>query len=400
MVTSNRGDLMPCIKCKKDLQPDFIWCPYCGKKQIAQRQKGKTHGNGIGTVFKRDGDKTWTAEYTAGWSQDDNGKLKRTRRAKRGFKTAKEAQAFLNNLRMTPEEVKETTAAAKTVAQMYDSYYNTAMQKLSKTKQDAYRIAYTKRIQPAIGDKPIILVDRDMLDKIIKPLTYYPAKDVRDLMSLLFQRAMGDGIMQVNPTKFVTMPDLNSEEIVPWLPSEIELLWEEWGANNRIAGCCLLMIYSGMMPGELFRLKKDMITWEENKIVGCGMKTKKRKELPIVFPDFISPVLHDLCETTVSREGYVVGMNRDYFYRDFKDMKKKLGIREEVTPYSSRHSTGTELELMGVSPGVIIDIMRHKNYSVTLEHYIKIPTKDLVGSLNLLDPAKANRENNPPVSAQ
>lgn len=389
---------MPCIKCKKELQPDFIWCPYCGKKQLIQRQKGKSHGNGIGTVFKRDGDKSWTAEYTAGWALDESGKAKRVRKTKRGFKTSKEAQAFLADLRVEKEEPKKI--AAKTVREMYDSYYNTAMTKLSATKQDAYRIAFKKRIEPAIGDMAITEVGLDALDPIVAKLTFYTAKDVRDLMSILFQRAMADGLLTINPTRFMTMPENNSEEIVPWEPEEIEKLWGEWGNSNRVAGTCLLMIYSGMMPGELFKCKKDMINWEQNTIIGCGLKTKKRKELPIVFPDFIAPILKELCDTSPSKDGYVLGMNRDNFYDRFRDMKAKLGIRDNIRPYSSRHSTGTSLELMGVSPGIIIEIMRHKNYSVTLEHYIKIPTDRLVSSLNMLQPGSNHSAENGVMTQQ
>ena len=30
---------MDCIKCKKPLQDDFIYCPYCGKKQVSEKAK-------------------------------------------------------------------------------------------------------------------------------------------------------------------------------------------------------------------------------------------------------------------------------------------------------------------------------------------------------------------------
>ncbi len=51
------------------------------------------------------------------------------------------------------------------------------------------------------------------------------------------------------------------------------------------------MIYSGMMPGELFIARKDMIDWGAQHIMGCGLKTKKRKETPIVVANLVLPVL-------------------------------------------------------------------------------------------------------------
>jgi integrase len=132
------------------------------------------------------------------------------------------------------------------------------------------------------------------------------------------------------------------------------------------------MIYTGMMPGELFALKKDMINWEERTITGCGLKTKERRERSIVLSASVLPVLRDLCDTSPSRNGFVLGMNKDKFYDLFSQMKKDLNIRQEVRPYSSRHSTATELELMGVSPSVIAQVLRHKNYATTAKHYIDI----------------------------
>jgi integrase len=56
----------------------------------------------------------------------------------------------------------------------------------------------------------------------------------------------------------------------------------------------------------------------------------------------------------------------------FSQMKKDLNIRPEVRPYSSRHSTATELEMLGVSPATIAQVLRHKNYATTAKHYIDI----------------------------
>jgi hypothetical protein len=39
---------------------------------------------------------------------------------------------------------------------------------------------------------------------------------------------------------------------------------------------------------------------------------------------------------------------------------------------------------MGVEPAIIIDIMRHKNYTTTLKHYTKIPSNVLVDALNAM----------------
>lgn len=218
-----------------------------------------------------------------------------------------------------------------TVATLYQNWIDAPGKKPGNSTLVAYRTAFKRRIEPAIGDLEIDIVSLHDLERITADLTYDPAKDVKDLMSLLFKRAIGDGYIQVTPCSLLQLPEHTASKIPAWEPKEIESLWRAWGRGNRIAACCLLMIHSGMMPGELMKCKTDMIHWEEHTIIGCGMKRKERRENPIVFPPVIEPVLRDLRETTTSRNGFLLGMNKDKFYDEFRNMKTELNIRQEVT---------------------------------------------------------------------
>lgn len=378
---------MDCRKCARVLPDDAIFCCYCGVKQEITR-KHRKRANGTGTVFRYRGG--WVVEYTEGWEVVD-GDLRRKTRRKYGFKTSKDAEDALAEIRAriqagTEEEPKKKVLV-KTVAQLWESYSASELPMRGKSTQGAYNVAWRKRIKGTIGDRPIDEIGLDDLNAIVAGCTYDPAKDVRDLMSILFQRAIVDRQTTVNPAPMMTLPLQQSEEVVPWNSSEISTLWKAWGNGERVAGYCLLMIYSGMMTGELLRCKEDMINWEDQQIIGCGLKTKKRKEMPIHFPHIIEPILRELCATKSGKrggEGYILDVSERAFYERFAKMKTALDIRPEVRPYSSRHSTGTELTLMGVEPAIIIDIMRHKNYTTTLKHYTKIPSNVLVDALNAM----------------
>lgn len=378
---------MICRKCSRPLPEDAIFCCYCGVKQEITRKRRK-RANGTGTVFRyRNG---WAVEYTEGWEivGDD---LRRKTHRKTGFKTSKDAEDALAAIRShaqdAPDAVPEKKILIKTVAQLWDSYSASELPKRGKSTQDAYNVAWRKRLKGTIGDRPIDEVGLDDLNAIVADCTYDPAKDVRDLMSILFQRAIVDRQTTVNPAPMMTLPLQHGEEVVPWDPAEVSALWKAWGAGERIAGYCLLMIYSGMMTGELIKCKEDMIHWDDQQIIGCGLKTKKRKEMPIHFPHIVEPILRELCATKSGKrggEGYILDVSERVFYKRFGEMKAALNIRPEVRPYSSRHSTGTELALMGADPAIIIDIMRHKNYTTTLKHYTKIPSNALLDTLNAM----------------
>ena len=99
-------------------------------------------------------------------------------------------------------------------------------------------------------------------------------------------------------------------------------------------GFALIMIYSGMMPGELLKCKKEMIDFQQQTIAGAGLKTKERRSKPIVIPDFIIPILQEICDSHGHKS--LVGMNRDRFYECYHEMAARLDIRD-LPPYSCRH---------------------------------------------------------------
>ena len=56
----------------------------------------------------------------------------------------------------------------------------------------------------------------------------------------------------------------------------------------------LILIYTGMMTGEIRQLTKDMIHLEDKEISGVGLKTNERKKRTVLLPDDIVPVLEDV----------------------------------------------------------------------------------------------------------
>lgn len=378
---------MICRKCDRELPEDAVFCCYCGVRQEVRQQNSRTKGNGMGSIYKNSARPGWMVAWTVGKKivEDKNGwpVMRSIRKTKSGFKTKKEAAEFLAAAIAGKQSVLQKTVP--TVAEVYEQYKAAPGKKPGATTVSAYKTAFTKRINPSFGNLPIDVVTIKHLERSIDGLTYDPAKDVKDLMSKLFQRAIGDGYIQTNPAVLLGLPEKNSKEIPAWSPKEIESLWTAYGQGDRIAAACLLMIYTGMMPGELFALKADMINEEKQIIVGCGLKTKERREKPIVLSDAILPVLKDLVSTSPSTRGYVLGMNKDRFYEAFAEMKKSLSIRPEVRPYSSRHSTATELELLGVSPSIIASVLRHKNYATTAKHYMDINTDAALEAVGKID---------------
>lgn len=352
---------MFCKKCKKELPEGSAFCCHCGSKQTPTSRAGR-RGNGQGTAIKRGS--TWTAIWTLGYAVKD-GKLQQKRKTKGGFRTKKEALAYAAN----PEIV----VRAPTLSEYWATYEASDYLDLSRSKQTAFDIAWKKLA--GLAHREIGTLTIGELQAVVddKAPTYYPAKDMKTVLSHLYKRAVAEGTARTNLADFIRLPALEEKEQQPFSELELRKLWDAYGSGDHICGHILLMIYTGMMPGELLKLTKDHIDWGTQQISGVGLKTKTRKENAIVFPDMLTPVLRDLCERSTSRKGYVVGMNKDKFYVEYYAALERAGTRR-LPPYSCRHTTATALALGNIAPSVIQQVMRHAKFSTT-QRYIH-PDRD------------------------
>jgi len=361
---------MLCIsnKCKTDLPDDATYCFTCGVKQVksAQKRKPKGRGNGQGTVYQRSNGK-WQAEICM------YHKGERTRKYKGGFIKKKDALDYIAALKSAKSQ-KATT----TLESIWDSWSETAMLKLSPSKQTAYKIAHNKFSELKHWDiSDIKIADLQiMVDE--GGASYYTKRDMKSLLSHLYKRAVAQQDVLTNLALYIELPTLDAEEPVPFSEEELKAFWKDYGEGKTFTGYILLMIYSGMMPGELLKAEKRMIDWKTQTIFGCGLKTKKRKETPIVVADLMVPVLADLCAKNETSK--LVDIGRDQFYNTYKETLQRCGCRP-LTPYACRHTTATALALGNIAPSVIQAVMRHAKLTTT-QSYIHVEAAPMLEAVN------------------
>lgn len=356
-----------CIKCKAELPDGAVFCHLCGKKQIGEKS-GRSRPNGTGSVYKRG--KTWEAAVVLGYKIVD-GKAVPVRKTKGGFKTKKAAMEYLPGLK---QEKPRTTP---TINDLWLQYQAGKYKKLSKSQQESYDIAWKK--MEAIQFAKIDMLTTAQLQDVIntKAQTFYPARDIKNLLSKLYQQAMANQFVSSNLSEFLVLPDLESKEREAFSDEEINKLWEDY-SENWWTGYILLMCYTGMMPGELLSALKEQIDWEGKKIQGAGKKTKVRKQTPIVLADVLLPVLADICERTPGDK--LICINKDNFYIRYYETLARAGCRR-LTPYSCRHTAATALALENIPPSVIQKIMRHAKFTTT-QQYIHIDIDPMLAAVN------------------
>ena len=342
-----------------------------------RKPRPKVRGNGQGTAYKRG--QTWTACVTVDWvfPSDPSKPKKPIRKTKGGFRTKKDALAYcptlLNGGYEKPQEAPRLSAYWKT-------YSEGDMLKISKGKQSAYRTAWNKL--KAIHDVRVNSITVDLLRKTVSEActTFDPAKDCKSLLSNLFELAAADRYAPRELPSYIILPEHTQKERIPFSKEEQKKIWKAYDDGDRRAAAHLLMIYTGMMPGELQNLRLEHIDLKARTITRVGIKTKVRQRTPVVLADCILPVVEDLI-AHAQKSGYIWKRNEDAWYEDYYGLLKKAGCRR-LTPYSCRHTTATALAIdKRIAPQTIRKVMRWSSTKM-LDRYAHPDQDDALAAVN------------------
>ena len=351
---------MNCIKCRKPAPDDAIFCPYCGKKQTSSPRKPKRSPNGTGCAYKRG--TGWVAQAVIGYRElpddimDPANRRQRIpiKRTKAGFASKAEALAYVPILKAGGHLKPDT---APTLKYYWNNYEKNEYLQLSSSKQTAYRIAWEKlsTLHEAVIDQLTVADLRTAVSAVCT--TYYTAKDCRTVLGNLFRLAAADGYANKDLPSFIQLPSLTEKEREPFSDTEQANLWKLYEKGDIRAAIPLLMIYSGLMPGECFDLKVDMIDLENRQIVGAGKKTAVRKKTPVTIAATIIPLLEDLI-AHARPSGRLFCASMDQWREDYYAALETAKCRR-LQPYSCRHTTATALAIdKNIAPQTIKKVMR------------------------------------------
>ena len=220
-------------------------------------------------------------QITTGYSLDaQTGVLRRTTRTKSGFATKTDALNYIPILKESLENKR-----IPTLADYWESYSSHEMEKLSDNKRLSYKIAWDKLKE--LHYRRIDTITVGELREIVstKAPTYYPARDMKIVLSHPFKLAGADRVADKDLPSFIDLPVNAEKEKETFTEEEQALLWKSWDGGDKNAAIPLILIYTGMMPGELNDMDVSMIDLPNRKITNAGKKTEIRKKLSILLPD-------------------------------------------------------------------------------------------------------------------
>lgn len=359
---------MLCRKCKRDILDQSVYCNFCGVKQDVQR-KPKKRGNGQGTVFKLPNGK-YKAMKVKCYLED--GKMKK-KSVSKVFEKRSDAIAFLPSMTFSPEKAKSLT-----VHELHELYLkSTDYKELSKSQRDKLSYAWRRWSQYEFTDIAELTVAQ-MEDAIeSQTQSYYPARDMKVLMSHLYTVAVKQEVVHQNKTEYVDIPyDQPKAKRECWTEDEVMLLWQDY-EEHPFTGYILIMCYAGLRYGELSTIYLENIHLDESYMVG-GIKTEAGIDREIPIHEKIKPIIEYWIQ---KRKTKLLEMNEDKFYEDYWDVIHRTGLRE-LPPHTCRHYFFSRMTSEGVQGGIIAEVGGHASYLTTLKNYVKIPLADKLSAVN------------------
>lgn len=209
-------------------------------------------------------------------------------------------------------------------------------------------------------------------------------KYIKGLCNQLFEFASQLDIpISKNYAKFV---ELGKEEISTLhkniKESDINLLWENLHIED--VDLALILIYTGLRPSELLKIKKENVFLENRYMIG-GNKTNSGKNRIIPIHEKIVPLIRKRLDNNTN---YLIASTRDmnFTYVSFKERWDKMISKLELNylPHDCRHTCATRLDNVKANKICIKLILGHKIQDITDGVYTHKNINQLVETINLL----------------
>lgn len=336
--------------------------------------------NGYGSVYKLSGKrrKPYGVRKTIGW--DNNGK--QIYRNIGYYKTRPEAILALAEFNKNPYDIEVSTI---TFSEVYEKWSAEKFDKISHSNVNGYTAAF--KTSESLHNMKFVDIKTSHLQAIIDNCGkgYGTLRKIKVLFNQLFKYAMENDIVNKDYSKFVELGENDNESSrKPFTDKEIKLLWDNVNRLDYI-DTILIMIYSGLRPGELITIETANVDIE-NSIMHGGIKTKAGKNRVIPINHKILPFV----KNRVAKDNKYLVSNTDgkqmsyftYYDDKFKLIMEQLQLNHK--PHDCRHTFATLMDNAGANKVCIKRIMGHASQDITDKVYTHKDVNELKKSIELI----------------
>ena len=327
--------------------------------------------NGYGSVVKLYGKRRnkYAVRITVGITPTG----KRIRKYIGYVKSREEGFEMLSKYYSDPYDVDLKTITFK---QLYDLWLPEKKKELSKTS--VYRYSSNLHYYTHLFNTPFLDITYLNLQQILEQVSdsYEKRRNIKTLYKQLYKYAKIIGVPVIRDnSEFLPIGSrpTNSDMHSNFTKQEIKLLWEKKD-NNIFISALLIMIYTGMRPGEVVSLEE--VNVKERYLIG-GIKTKAGKHRKIPICEKIVPLVERYIES-----GELSKMSARYLSEKVNKELKELNLNHLA--YDGRHTFATLTDNAGINPLVIKIIMGHRIDDITKGVYTHKNFEQLLEAVNII----------------
>lgn len=373
--------MVNCKKCKQPLPPDSRFCPSCGAKLVTG-QKPKSRGNGTGSVYRL-ANGTWIAVKVLDYTIDDAGHRHKRQVSRSGFKTKKEALAYLPQL--TPP-TKEEQRNSTTWQEIYEKWEPT--HKAGKSTINCYRAAQKKFLP--VHNIPMQEITIDDLQECMDEVTGKRTQEnMKALCGLLYKFAIPRHIVTLNMGPYLIVggsAGLGKDGLPKDAVEKIMQHMKSVPYADYVVSHC----YLGFRPSELLDLQITSYDAKRRAFVG-GAKTEAGKDRIVPINKKIQPIIDRLVANKIA--GYVFcekdgsRMSIAKYRQIFYEVLDACGIdnpstevdgvnRKKYTPHSCRHTFASLMKDVSSADKDKLALIGHTSTEM-LRHYQDVDIESL-----------------------
>ena len=380
---------MNCAKCRKSIQDDAFFCPYCGKKvSNLPRKRTKSRGNGTGCAYYDPVHRYWIAQTVDGYRkpEDKTKQMIPIKKTKAGFKRREDALAYCSELKAKKQNAPELSL---TLRQIYDAWEPWYSPRIDPSTAAGYRAAYNYYAK--LHDRQIRTITAADLQACMDdcPKGKRTHQNMKVVAGLLWKYAMDKHIVTQIESENLYTGKGKSKKRDALTDIEVEKIRKAI-STDRYADYIFCLCYLGYRPGEMLELRKDQIIEHEGRLfIIEGKKTEAgrgrtvpvhqkiediiRARLFIPGTDLVFPQYVFTRPSKKAPEPLLTCFKQmsDNYFREmvFKPLCARLGVAEGKVPYAARHTFSNKLKNAAGNDIDKAALIGHSDYTFTQTKY-------------------------------
>lgn len=370
---------MKCVKCSKEIPDNSIFCLYCGKKQVStpklKKTKAKRRRKGSGCISAKKNCNKFEAKFKGVYIGT--------------YSSYDEAEAALMKYKLNDAE--NNDYFNYTVKKVFECWESETFEKLSLEVQKQYKSIFNNYFKP-IHSKKMRDIKTVHFQNIINYTSelygYDICAKIRTVARGLCEQAMKNDIIDKNYGALLSLPPKQKPQKSIFNKEQIKILWKN--KNIFEVKIILILLYTGIRPGELFTTKTENIYISERYFI-TGIKTEAGKNRPVPIADCIVPLFREIYNLALQNGKKVllkgIFTQEQFGKKLFHKALFECGIIDSVddrtfTPYSCRHTFFSMQKQLKTDPALLTAMFGHADEDVGNKNYYHPQIEEKLEAVN------------------